>query len=106
MACDAHYARFNHWNATSTNAPSTTRSPEDPAPTVPSSGRRSDRRGDRRGGPARHPASGDADDAVFERAVSLNGIEAVVELTTLVGYYVTLALQLRVFRVGLPGDSA
>ena len=51
-------------------------------------------------------ASGDADDAVFERAVSLNGIEAVVELTTLVGYYVTLALQLRVFRVGLPGDSA
>jgi 4-carboxymuconolactone decarboxylase len=51
-------------------------------------------------------ARGDADDAVFDRAVSLNGIEAVVELTTLVGYYVTLALQLRVFRVGPPGDSA
>ncbi|MFD5814224.1 carboxymuconolactone decarboxylase family protein [Streptomyces sp. NPDC127038] len=51
-------------------------------------------------------ARGDADDVVFERAVSLNGIEAVVELTTLVGYYATLALQLRVFRVGPPGASA
>ncbi|MFF3410502.1 carboxymuconolactone decarboxylase family protein [Streptomyces sp. NPDC002742] len=51
-------------------------------------------------------ATGDADDTVFERAVSLNGIEAVVELTTLVGYYATLALQLRVFRVEPPGDSA
>ncbi|WP_123666898.1 carboxymuconolactone decarboxylase family protein [Actinocorallia herbida] len=48
----------------------------------------------------------DADDAVFERAVSLSGMETVVELTTLVGYYSTLALQLRVFRIGLPGDSA
>lgn len=51
-------------------------------------------------------ASGDADDALFDRAVSLNGMEAVVELTTLVGYYATLALQLRVFRVGQPGDPA
>ena len=96
MACDAHYARFNHWNATSTNAPATTRAPNSRTP------------------PERAAlelvqvlvARGDADDAVFERAVSLNGIEAVVELTTLVGYYVTFALQLRVFRVGLPGDSA
>ncbi|MGW3917520.1 carboxymuconolactone decarboxylase family protein [Streptomyces sp. NPDC005070] len=51
-------------------------------------------------------ATGDADDVIFGRAVSLNGTEAVVELTTLVGYYATLALQLRVFRVGQPGDLA
>ena len=31
------------------------------------------------------------------------GDQALVELTALVGYYATLALQLRVFRVGVPG---
>ncbi len=31
------------------------------------------------------------------------GDQGLVELTTLVGYYATLALQLRVFRVGVPG---
>jgi 4-carboxymuconolactone decarboxylase len=31
------------------------------------------------------------------------GEQGLVELTTLVGYYATLALQLRVFRVGAPG---
>ncbi|WP_181803362.1 carboxymuconolactone decarboxylase family protein [Streptomyces shenzhenensis] len=51
-------------------------------------------------------ATGDVDDTLFGRAVSLNGMEAVVELTTLVGYYATLALQLRVFRVGQPGDPS
>ncbi|MET7988451.1 carboxymuconolactone decarboxylase family protein [Streptomyces sp. NPDC005281] len=51
-------------------------------------------------------ATGDAGDALFDHAVSLNGTEAVVELTTLVGYYATLALQLRVFRVGQPGDPS
>ena len=35
--------------------------------------------------------------------VSVIGGRAAFELTTLVGYYATLALQLRVFRVGLPG---
>ena len=30
------------------------------------------------------------------------GEQGMVELTTLVGYYATLALQLRVFRVGAP----
>jgi 4-carboxymuconolactone decarboxylase len=43
-------------------------------------------------------------DPLFQRAVSLIGNQAVVELTSLVGYYATLALQLRVFRVGLPGQ--
>ena len=33
------------------------------------------------------------------------GDQALVELTALVGYYATLALQLRVFRVGAPGRS-
>jgi 4-carboxymuconolactone decarboxylase len=32
------------------------------------------------------------------------GEQGLVELTTLVGYYATLALQLRVFRVGAPAD--
>ena len=33
------------------------------------------------------------------------GDEALFELTTLVGYYATLALQLRVFRVPVPGEA-
>jgi 4-carboxymuconolactone decarboxylase len=49
-------------------------------------------------------AEGDVADPLFQRAVSLIGDQAVVELTSLVGYYVTLALQLRVFRVGLPAE--
>ena len=45
---------------------------------------------------------GDLDDEAYARAVSELGEAGVFELTTLVGYYATLALQLRVFRVGLP----
>jgi len=49
-------------------------------------------------------ADDDVGGPLFERAVSLIGNQAVVELTSLVGYYATLALQLRVFRVGLPAE--
>jgi 4-carboxymuconolactone decarboxylase len=49
-------------------------------------------------------ADGDVAGLLFQRAVSLIGNQAVVELTSLVGYYATLALQLRVFRVGLPAE--
>ncbi|GAA1815797.1 MULTISPECIES: carboxymuconolactone decarboxylase family protein [Actinomadura] len=50
---------------------------------------------------------GDLADAVFTEAVATLGRAAVVELVTLVGYYQALALQLRVFRVGLPdGEDA
>ncbi|QAY61714.1 carboxymuconolactone decarboxylase family protein [Microbacterium protaetiae] len=42
---------------------------------------------------------GDLDDAAWAAASRDLGTAAVVELTTLVGYYSTLALQLRVFRV-------
>jgi 4-carboxymuconolactone decarboxylase len=49
-------------------------------------------------------AQGDLDDATYEAAVQDLGLAQVFELTTLVGYYATLALQLRVFRVGLPDD--
>ena len=42
----------------------------------------------------------DLDDQEYERAVRTLGEQAVVELSTLVGYYATLALQLRIFRVG------
>jgi 4-carboxymuconolactone decarboxylase len=49
-------------------------------------------------------AEGDVAEPLFQRAVSLIGNQAAVELTSLVGYYVTLALQLRVFRVGLPAE--
>lgn len=43
---------------------------------------------------------GDLDDAAWSAAVDDLGRETIFELTTLVGYYGTLALQLRVFRVG------
>jgi 4-carboxymuconolactone decarboxylase len=46
--------------------------------------------------------AGDLDDAEYAEAVAQLGEAGVFELTTLVGYYATLALQLRVFRVGLP----
>lgn len=42
---------------------------------------------------------GDLDDALWAEASVALGSEVVFELTTLVGYYATLALQLRVFRV-------
>lgn len=43
---------------------------------------------------------GDLDDEAYERAIESLGEPGLFELTTLVGYYATLALQLRVFRVG------
>jgi 4-carboxymuconolactone decarboxylase len=42
----------------------------------------------------------DLDDREYELAVRTLGEQALVELSTLVGYYATLALQLRIFRVG------
>ncbi|TDD75757.1 carboxymuconolactone decarboxylase family protein [Actinomadura rubrisoli] len=52
-------------------------------------------------------AERDLGDAVFTEAVATLGRAAVVELVTLVGYYWALALQLRVFRVGVPdGEPA
>jgi 4-carboxymuconolactone decarboxylase len=44
----------------------------------------------------------DLDDAHFDRARSELGDPALVELSTLVGHYSTLALQLRLFRVEVP----
>ncbi|HEX5859528.1 MAG TPA: carboxymuconolactone decarboxylase family protein [Microbacterium sp.] len=43
---------------------------------------------------------GDLSDAAWEAASTALGVDGVFELTALVGYYSTLALQLRVFRVG------
>jgi 4-carboxymuconolactone decarboxylase len=48
---------------------------------------------------------GDVDDETYAAAVSVIGDRAAFELATLVGYYATLALQLRVFRVGLPPEG-
>ena len=42
----------------------------------------------------------DLDDEQYDLAVTTLGERALVELSTLVGYYATLALQLRIFRVG------
>ena len=42
---------------------------------------------------------GDVDDELWDEASRVLGAEVVFELTVLVGYYATLALQLRVFRV-------
>jgi 4-carboxymuconolactone decarboxylase len=47
-------------------------------------------------------AEGDLDDAAYETAVGALGLPGLFELLTLVGYYAALALQLRVFRVGMP----
>jgi alkylhydroperoxidase family enzyme len=44
----------------------------------------------------------DLDDDLFDRAESVLGVVAVVELVVLVGYYETLALLLRTFRTPLP----
>ena len=46
--------------------------------------------------------AGDLDDVQYQEAVAALGRPLLVELVTLVGYYAALALQLRVFRVGLP----
>ena len=46
---------------------------------------------------------GDLDDAEYGEAVGHLGPAGLFELLTLVGYYATLALQLRVFRVPAPG---
>lgn len=43
---------------------------------------------------------GDLSDEAWDAASAALGIDVVFELTALVGYYATLALQLRVFRVG------
>ena len=51
-------------------------------------------------------ARGDLDDAQYHEAVGQVGTEGLFELLTLVGYYATLALQLRVFRVPAPDGSA
>ena len=41
----------------------------------------------------------DLDDHQYDQAVATLGEQSLVELSTLVGYYATLALQLRIFRV-------
>ncbi|WP_426560637.1 carboxymuconolactone decarboxylase family protein [Angustibacter sp. McL0619] len=46
--------------------------------------------------------AGDLDDEAYGEAVEVLGVQQVFELLTLVGYYDTLALQLRVFRVPPP----
>jgi 4-carboxymuconolactone decarboxylase len=48
---------------------------------------------------------GDLDDAGYARAHEVLGEAGLFELTTLVGYYAALALQLRVFRVTAPGGN-
>lgn len=48
---------------------------------------------------------GDLSDGTYESAVRTLGTAAVFELTTLVGYYATIALQLRVFRVSRPCEQ-
>lgn len=47
-----------------------------------------------------HLLDGDLADDAWDAASTALGIDGVFELTALVGYYATLALQLRVFRVG------
>ena len=44
----------------------------------------------------------DLDDEEYAAAIAALGEEGLVELSTLVGYYVTVALQLRIFRVPRP----
>jgi 4-carboxymuconolactone decarboxylase len=48
------------------------------------------------------PKSADLDDQEYDTAVAVLGERALVELSALVGYYATLALQLRIFRVAGP----
>jgi 4-carboxymuconolactone decarboxylase len=51
-------------------------------------------------------ARGDLSDAEYREAVDHLGTPGLFELLTLVGYYATLALQLRVFRVPAPDGTA
>ena len=51
-------------------------------------------------------ARGDLSDAEYREAVDHIGTPGLFELLTLVGYYATLALQLRVFRVPAPDGTA
>ncbi len=44
----------------------------------------------------------DLDDQEYDTAVAVLGQQALVELSALVGYYATLALQMRIFRVPAP----
>jgi 4-carboxymuconolactone decarboxylase len=46
----------------------------------------------------------DLDDQEYDTAVAVLGERALVELSTLVGYYATLAMQLRIFRVAGPAS--
>jgi 4-carboxymuconolactone decarboxylase len=48
----------------------------------------------------------DLDDAEYREAVDRLGTAGLFELLTLVGYYATLALQLRVFRIPAPDGAA
>ena len=48
------------------------------------------------------PTTADLDDEQYDTAVAALGERALVELSTLVGYYATLALQMRIFRVPAP----
>jgi 4-carboxymuconolactone decarboxylase len=48
---------------------------------------------------------GDLSAPIFAEAKATLGRAAMVELVTLVGYYQTLALQLRVFRIGVPDGA-
>jgi 4-carboxymuconolactone decarboxylase len=50
-------------------------------------------------------ARGDLDDDEYAYALDVLGTRVIFELTTLVGYYATLALQLRAFRVPLPDGT-
>lgn len=50
-------------------------------------------------------ATGDVDDAAWASVVGQLGEAGAVELTTLVGYYGLLAMQMRVLRVPLPPDA-
>jgi 4-carboxymuconolactone decarboxylase len=51
-------------------------------------------------------ARGDLDDAEYAEAAGHLGPSGLFELLTIVGYYATLALQLRVFRVPAPDNTA
>jgi 4-carboxymuconolactone decarboxylase len=51
-------------------------------------------------------ARGDLDDTEYREAEDQLGPDGLFELLTLVGYYATLALQLRVFRVPAPEPAA
>ena len=45
-------------------------------------------------------------DHLYDEAIDALGTRKVYELSTLVGYYSTLALQLRLFKIGIPSEEA